>query len=459
MKWKRSVKVSYMEDGTGIPLWGCIIFILLIIINGAFYGFSAALQNLSPAELDKQVREGNKKAAGIEKIKGNTRMLANSIPILTSLTGICLGTFLVPQMAHSLRNYMFKEAATILLILAAVILLAAFGTLVFRRIGTFYPEKIAYRFVNLVRFCVWVFMPLTWIVTLLTNLTVRLFGVDPHKVREDLTEEEIMSVVGEAHEQGVIEQNEAEMIQNIISFNETEAQDVMTHRKEIIGFDVKRTLGEAMEVMLEEGNSRYPVYEEDLDNIIGLIHYKDVMGIVARNEKAKEKPISEIAGLIRQISFIPETRGIGNIFKSMQAKKIHIAVVVDEYGQTSGLVTMEDILEEIVGDILDEYDEDETFIRPLVDNSILMEGLTPLEDVEEELQISFGDSEFETLNGYLTSILGHIPTQDDEEVLANGYRFQILSIDKNTIGKVRVEKLKETKGEEKICQDIQNSQI
>ena len=214
-----------------------------------------------------------------------------------------------------------------------------------------------------------------------------------------------------------------------------------------------------MEVMLEEGNSRYPVYEEDLDNIIGLIHYKDEMGIVARNEKAKEKPISGIAGLIRQISFIPETRGIGNIFKSMQAKKIHIAVVVDEYGQTSGLVTMEDILEEIVGDILDEYDEDETFIRPLVDNSILMEGLTPLEDVEEELRISFGDSEFETLNGYLTSILGHIPTQDDEEVLANGYRFQILSIDKNTIGKVRVEKLKETKGEEKICQDIQNSQI
>ena len=193
---------------------------------------------------------------------------------------------------------------------------------------------------------------------------------------------------------------------------------------------------------------------------MGIIHYKDALKFMTKNSWAKFKPLRELPGLIREAAFIPETRGIGDLFHTMQAKKLHMAIVVDEYGQTAGIVSMEDILEEIVGDILDEYDEDEITIRTQVDNSVIIDGLAYLEDVAEELDVDFGKVEFETLNGYLTSLLGHIPTEKDldKEIVANGYRFKILSLGNKTIGKVRAEKIKkETKGEE-TCQDIQNSQ-
>ena len=160
---------------------------------------------------------------------------------------------------------------------------------------------------------------------------------------------------------------------------------------------------------------------------------------------------------------MPETGSISNIFRTMQVKQAHMAVVVDEYGQTAGVITMEDILEEIVGEILDEYDEDEDIaIRTQTDNSVLIDGFAELEDVEKELGISFGEVEVTTLNGLLTELLGHIPTEEDldHEIVANGYRFKILSLGNRTIGKVRAEKIndKNTKGESELCQDIQNSQ-
>ena len=272
----------------------------------------------------------------------------------------------------------------------------------------------------------------------LSNRLMKLFGVDT----DDVTEEEIISMVNEGHEQGVLQANEAEMIQNIISFNETEAHDIMTHRKNVVAFDEEILLKNMIDTMLEEGNSRYPVYEENIDNIKGIVHYKDALKFMTQNPWAKFKPLKELPGIIRQASLIPETRGIGDLFHTMQARKIHMAIVVDEYGQTAGIVTMEDILEEIVGDIMDEYDEDEITIRAQKDNSLIIDGLAYLEDVEEELDADFGDTEFETLNGYLTNILGHIPADKDvnTSIKAIGYCFTILSIGNKTIGKVKVER-------------------
>lgn len=267
-----------------------------------------------------------------------------------------------------------------------------------------------------------------------------------HKKPASVTEEKIISLLDDANEQGLIEENEAEMIQNIISFQEKDAGQVMTHRKNVVAFSRDDALNDIVDRMLEEGNSRYPVYGEDMDDIIGIIHYKDAIKFITKNPWARNKPLSELPGLIRQAAFIPETRSIGDLFRSMQSRKIHMAVVVDEYGQTAGIITMEDILEEIVGDILDEYDEDEISFRTLRDNSIVIDAMTSLEDVEEALQIHFPPMEFETLNGYLTSLLGHIPTNEDlnREILADGYRFQILSLGKRTIDKVKARKVKDT---------------
>ena len=291
----------------------------------------------------------------------------------------------------------------------------------------------------------------------LSNGFVRLFGVDPHKTGEDVTEEEIISMVDDAHEQGVIEESEAEMIQNIMEFSDKEAQDIMTHRKNIHAVSEKTSLKEALEYMLNGSNSRYPVYREDIDDIIGVIHLKDAMKEITFHHNG-DVPVNKIHNLIREASYIPETRSINDLFKRMQAKKIHMAIVVDEYGQTSGIVTMEDILEEIVGNILDEYDEDDHFIVEQLDHTYLMKGLTPLEEVEDTLSIDLKEEEFDTLNGYLTSLLGHIPNmEEDKEIRTNGYLFTILGVENNTIQRVRVEKLPTEEGE-LLCQDIQNSQ-
>ena len=337
----------------------------------------------------------------------------NAIPLIVMAYGICFGTFLVPYAVDAFYPYIKHVPALILVMALCVIFLAAIGILAFRRVGTYHPEAYAYKYLNLVHFWLNLLKPFTVSVTWIARLAAVPFGVEINRTEKSVTEEEIISIVDEAHEQGVIQENEAEMIQNIISFNETEAHDIMTHRKNMVAFDEEILLKNMIDTMLEEGNSRYPVYEENIDNIKGIVHYKDALKFMTQNPWAKFKPLKELPGIIRQASLIPETRGIGDLFHTMQARKIHMAIVVDEYGQTAGIVTMEDILEEIVGDILDEYDEDEITIRAQKDNSLIIDGLAYLEDVEEELDADFGDTEFETLNGYLTNILGHIPTDKD----------------------------------------------
>lgn len=439
--------IDTMEDGSSMPLWGVFILLILLWLNGIFYGFAAALRNISESDTQKRAEEGDKKAQMLLTLIDRPAQFVNAIPLIVMSCGICFGTFLVPWATKVFDSYIKHTPALILVLALCVVLLAGLGILTFRRVGTYRPEKYAYRYLKLVHFWVRLLSPFTMFITWIARIAAIPFGVELDRTESAVTEEEIISIVDEAHEQGVIEENEAEMIQNIISFNDTEAHDIMTHRKNVVAFDEEILLKNMIDTMLEEGNSRYPVYEENIDNIKGIVHYKDALKFMTQNPWAKFKPLKELPGIIRQASLIPETRAIGDLFHTMQAKKIHMAVVVDEYGQTAGIVTMEDILEEIVGDILDEYDEDEITIRAQKDNTLIIDGLAYLEDVEEELEIDFGDVEFETLNGYLTNILGHIPTEKDIDsaIRAVGYVFTILSIANKTIGKVKVEKDKRNK--------------
>ena len=452
-----------MEDGSSMPLWGLFVLLSLLWLNGIFYGFAAALRNISENDTQKRADEGDKKAQMLMALIDKPTQFINAIPLIVMACGICFGTFLVPWAVEAFHPYIKHVPALILVMALSVILLAGIGILTFRRVGTYHPDTYAYRYLNLVHFWVNLLKPFTVFITWIARLAAVPFGVEIDRKESAVTEEEIISIVDEAHEQGVIEENEAEMIQNIISFNDIKAGDIMTHRTGVVAFDQERFLKDVIDEMLEEGNSRYPVYEDDMDNIRGLIHYKDALKFMTQNSWARFKPLRELPGLIRKADFVPETGSISNIFRTMQVKQAHMAVVVDEYGQTAGVITMEDILEEIVGEILDEYDEDEDIaIRTQTDNSVLIDGFAELEDVEEELGISFGEVEVTTLNGLLTELLGHIPTEEDldHEIVANGYRFKILSLGNRTIGKVRAEKIndKNTKGESELCQDIQNSQ-
>lgn len=266
----------------------------------------------------------------------------------------------------------------------------------------------------------------------------RMFSRNKAKYEEQV-EEEIKSMVTEGHEQGVILEDEAEMINNIFEFGDKEARDVMSPRQKIEGIDASLSLEEAMNIMLENGFSRYPLYQEDLDNIIGVLHLKDAMRYYMRD---KEVPLTDIA---REPFFVHPTQNIQKLLNDMQSKKIHMAIVVDEYGQTEGIVAMEDILEEIVGNILDEYDEEEhDIIRLGQDNCYLMRGFARLEEIAELLDIEFPDEDIDTLNGFLLYELGRLPLEDEEiNIVYQGYSFRPIDIHDKMIVQVKVAKIKE----------------
>ena len=254
--------------------------------------------------------------------------------------------------------------------------------------------------------------------------------------QENITEEDVISLVNEGHEDGNILASEAAMIQNIFEFSDTDAKDIMTHRKSIVAVNGDSTLREAINFINENNMSRYPVYIEDLDNIIGILHIKDLLTYYDKDiDNVKVKDLHELMSVAE---FVPETHGINTLFAKMQSKKRHMVIVVDEYGQVSGLLSMEDILEEIVGNIEDEHDEEENSIEVKTEDSFVMDGGTSLEEVEEILGTKLSD-DYETLNGYLISLNGKIPEDGSSFTLEDdNYVFYVKNVSDKVIDSVYV---------------------
>ena len=286
------------------------------------------------------------------------------------------------------------------------------------------------------------------VVILLLCIGVLLYGMKNNKKtldgilgNDDVTEEEIISMVREGHEQGTILASEAELIHNVFEFDDKEVKDIMTHRKNIVSLDGNMSFIDAIEFIIDTGKSRFPVYENDVDSIIGVLHIKDAFTFFEKNEVYRSS-IKDIEGLIRPVDFIPETVNINDLFKKMQSKKSHLAMVVDEYGQISGLIAMEDILEELVGNIEDEHDEEENYIRKNDDETFIMDGMTAFSDVKEALSLPVDDDAYETLNGFIISLSDKIPEEGDKTVIsAYGYRFSVMSVKDKVIKQVMIKKL------------------
>ena len=254
--------------------------------------------------------------------------------------------------------------------------------------------------------------------------------------QENITEEDVISLVNEGHEDGNILASEAAMIQNIFEFSDTDAKDIMTHRKNIVAINGEYTLREAFDFVNTNNMSRYPVYIEDLDNIIGILHIKDLLTYVDSDRDSLK--IKDLTDLLSVAEFVPETHGINTLFAKMQSKKRHMVIVIDEYGQVSGLLSLEDILEEIVGNIEDEHDDDETSIEVKTEDSFLMEGSTTLEEVEDILGTKLSD-DYETLNGYLVSLYGKIPDDGKSFTLEDdNYVFYVKNVTDKVIDSVYV---------------------
>lgn len=430
------------DDG---PTASIIIFIILLLIDVFFYGFGAALNELEGKEL----REENKKTKKLTGIMDNPKMYVNTVQLAVSLIHIVMGAVYLPMLAAYLEGSYLAAAAILLYVLLT------FGVLMPKKLAAKFPEKWAYACVDAAYFFTVILSPFTGLIDLTVKIFLRLFGIKSSEENQDVTEEEIISMVNEGHEQGVLLASEAEMITNIFEFGDKEAKDIMTHRNHIIAIDGATPLKEAIRFMLTQKNSRYPVYDENIDHIIGILHLKDAMRIHDNDERINI-PIGKVKGLLREATVIPETRNIDALFKMMQSAKMQMVIVIDEYGQTAGLIAMEDILEEIVGNIMDEYDEDEKYIEQKGKDEYVIEGKTPLDELEERFHISFEEDEFETLNGFLISKMDRIPEEDEQfSIEIAGYSFKVLSVENKMIHSVLVTKLpQEQKAYDKTVEEV-----
>ncbi len=443
------------DDG---PTASMIFFLVLLFLDMFFYGFGAAITALNPKEIERRAQEEkDKKTLKLQQIIGDPAEYVNTVQLITTLANVIFGAVHLGAMLRFLSGkfldltqnpqlgWVSAEAvvalAAVLSTLILLYIVLTLGVLLPKKVASRVPERWAYACINPVFFVTKLLSPLTGLMSVTVRAILRIFGIRDDLDEMDVTEEEIISMVNEGHEQGVIQASEAEMITNIFELGDKEAQNIMTHRNNIVAIDGDTMLKDAITFMLEGKNSRYPVYEENIDHIIGILHLKDAMRFHADDEKLN-CPLKSLEGLLREPYFVPQTKNIDELFREMQADKLQMVIVVDEYGQTDGLVAMEDILEEIVGNILDEYDEDSRYIEEKGNDEYVIEGKTPLEELEERFGISFDDEEFETLNGFLISRLDKIPEPDEQfDVDYKGYNFKILSVENKMIQSVLVTKL------------------
>lgn len=441
-----------MDDGNS---WiGILLFAASVAVFYLIYGFGAAIQALNTSALEDERDEGNKKAAALLRIQEDPGKFVRTNQVVTCFFTLALGAFTLPQTAGYIRRFLAVKLAVAPGLAAGLALAAAFfavafflvclGVIIPKHVAAKSPIRFCYKALSVVEWAIKLLSPFTWLISVAAFVVLKAVGIDIRSSNEKVTEEDIMYMVNEGHDQGVLEASEAEMITNIFEFDDKVASDIMTHRKNVVALESTMTLKETVDFIVKEANnSRFPVYEEDIDNIVGVLHMRDVL-YFAEQEEYLDRPISQIDGLLRSAHFAPEAKNINALFKEMQSEKIHMEIVIDEYGQTAGIVTMEDILEEIVGNIMDEYDNEEPDIVVKENGSFQLSGMTPLDDVEDALEMEFDEDDkdnFDTLNGFLISRLGHLPEDDEKgQVVFGGYRFSIVKAENKIIQTVAAER-------------------
>ena len=448
--------------GEGQTYIGIALFVLFLIIDAVLYAFSAALGNINDNELEKKVEEGNKRAVRLKKLMDDPSRFGDTLDIVVFVTNVVAGAYILGVIQRSVSKSFGGDSPWLVwmpLLVGAVMLLIliVFGVLIPKKCGKRSAGKVAYSLSGTVCAVIILLFPFTKAVTLISHLFLRVFGIDPNEKLDNVTEEEIITMVNEGQEQGVLEASEAEMIANIFELGDKNAGDIMTHRSAIVALDGHMTLEEVIQKHIDGNYSRFPVYDGDIDNIIGTLHIRDAL-IMYRNIPSRKRQIAALRTIIRPAYFVPDTRDIDALLKDMQAEKIHMGIVVDEYGQTAGVISMEDIIEEIVGNILDEYDVEEDSIEHNADDSYIVDGLTELDDLNKLIGTEIESEDFDTLNGYLISLLNRIPDENETaEITADGYVFRILEVSGNVIRRVEVMREKE-KAEEKENKETDNSQ-
>lgn len=428
-----------------------LLLFVLIIVNAFFAMSEIAIISLNDAKMQKLAEEGNKKAKQVVKLTENSSRFLSTIQIGVTLAGFLTSASASQTFADMLTNALMKTpvadvippgvingASVILITILTSYFSLVLGELAPKRIAMQIPEKISFKVVGILLFVASVTKPFVKVLSVSTNAVVRLFGFDPNADEENVTEEEIRMMVDVGGEKGVIEDTQKEMIDNIFEFDDLDAGDIMTHRTEMTAIEVTRSLEEVAELAIENGYSRIPVYEDDPDSIVGVLYAKDLLKYVGHSIPAD----LSISKVMRKALYVPETQACGDLFKAMNESRTQFAVVVDEYGGTAGIVTLEDVLESIVGNIQDEYDNEEEEIKQINETTFTVDGTTDLDEVDELVGIELPEGDYDTLGGFVISLLGYLPGEIGEEPIVAEYenlRFTVLSIEERRIDKIKVE--------------------
>lgn len=400
-----------------------ILLFILILANAYFAAAEIAFISLNDAKLDMQVKEGNKKAKSIKKILENPSKFLATIQIGITFAGFLSSAFASEAFASELAPILYGwipilslEAWNSISIVLITIILSYFtlilGELVPKRIAMKYYEKIAFGTVGVIKTIATFTAPFVKLLTFSTNVVSKLFGVSETE-EETVTEEEIRMMVDVGEEKGIIEKEEREMINNVFEFNDTVVSEIMVPRTEIYAVDMNLSISKVIEDITKDDEFRYsriPVYDENIDEIKGVVYIKDIL-LSTKNKNVK------IKNLVKEAFYVPETKPVNELFEELRKNRLQIAIVVDEYGGTAGVVTMEDILEEIVGEIYDEYDEVKMVYEKIDENTYILNGSMSVSEVEKVLDITIPEGDYDTISGYLVEELGRIPNEKEKPVI------------------------------------------
>ncbi len=402
-----------------------ILLVVLLCLSAFFSSSETALTTVNKIRMRSLAESGNKQAEIVLRVTDNSRKMLSAILIGNNLVNISASS-----LATTLAIDIFGSAGAGIATGILTVLILIFGEISPKTMATLRAERISLRFAKIIWCFMTVITPVIFVIQSLSMGFLRLFGVRGDEAQRTMTESEFRTIVDVGHESGVIEDEEKVMINNMFDFGDTQAKDIMIPKIDMIFAQADSTYEELVALFRKEKFTRIPVYEDSTDDVIGILNVKDLL-------LCEDREHFSLRNILRKPYFTYEQKKTAELLIAMRSSSINIAIVLDEYGVTSGLITLEDLLEEIVGDIEDEYDEeDEDDIIPLSSNEYLVEGSMNLEDLSDALHISFESEDYDSIGGYLIGLLDHIPKLRESVVAPNGVFLQVSMKDKNRIKKI-----------------------
>lgn len=423
-----------------------ILFIFLLILLNAFFAASEiAIISLNKNKITQLANEENKKAKMLLELIQEPSKFLTIIQVGITFAGFLASAWtavsfssilaaMIQQIEIPFIQMISEEISLVVITMTLAFITLVLGELVPKRLALQYAEEISMFAVKPILLISKLMSPFVKVLMFSTDFFARLFGGGQEAQEEQVTEEEIRIMIDVGEEKGIINETEKEMIDGIFEFDNILAREVMTPRTNVFAMEMNMPVEELVDKVVEEQYSRIPIYENDIDNIIGILYMKDLLG---QMRKRKVEDI-EIRKILRPAYFVPETKNIDSLFRELQHSQNHMAILIDEYGGVSGILTIEDLLEQIVGNISDEYDEDDKEIEKLDQNTYLVNGLVSINEINQTLDLKLPSDHFDTVGGFVISLIGNIPKEDEEHVVE--YENLIFKVEK--INEKRIEKLK-----------------